>query len=79
MAIGTDISRLKILHNQIKQKSTGGQEALAKKLGIGVTWLNEYLNYLHSCNVEFEFDRERNTYFYLKDYDFECGFKLKPK
>jgi predicted DNA-binding transcriptional regulator YafY len=52
----------------IRQKRTGNSFEFAEKIGISRRQLYNWLNELKSFGLDIAYDRERETYYYTKEY-----------
>lgn len=57
-------NKLEFLDYHIQMKSTGSPKDLAKRLGISIRTLHDYLTLLKHLGCPLKFCRTRNTYFY---------------
>lgn len=58
------LQKIRYIDNLIAKKATGSQEELARKTGLSISGLNNYLKEMRDEGFPIEFCRKRNTYYY---------------
>lgn len=58
------LQKIRYIDNLIAKKSTGSQEELARKTGISISGLNNYLKEMREEGFPIQYCRKRNTYYY---------------
>ena len=59
----------------IQMRNTGSPTEFMKRLGIGHSWLYEYLDIMRSLGAKIKYDRYRKTYYYENKGMFDFHFQ----
>lgn len=80
MSLIDTFTRLESLDHYIKTRNTGSRFELAAKMGISVSTVHEYLNFMKIIlGAPIEYDHRYKTYFYAEEGSFDFGFQSKAE
>ncbi|MGL4981331.1 MAG: helix-turn-helix transcriptional regulator [Treponemataceae bacterium] len=65
------LERLMLIHQKIEKKLYPNCSTLADDFEVSISTINRHIEYLRTrMNAPIEFDKNKNGYYYMKDYDF---------
>lgn len=67
MSLARYLQKLRFIDHLICRKATGTQKALASKVGVSASTLNEYLGEMRDMGFPIRYCHKRRTYFYEKE------------
>ncbi|HKG08726.1 MAG TPA: hypothetical protein VKB19_19810 [Pedobacter sp.] len=80
MSLIDTFKRLENLHHHIQKRNTGTREDLARRMGVGVSTVQEYINFMKSAlNAPIEYDHLRKTYYYIEEGAFNFSFQSQSQ
>ncbi len=79
MNLVEQIYRLERIDRLIRRKGTGPPDAFSRKLGISPRQLFRLLDELKSYGLPIKYSRERQTYYYIREVDFNITFEIRDK
>ena len=75
-----DARLLERMHEMIKTGRSGTRKQFADKLGISISQLAKYIQYIKQRGIQLSFDRSQNRYIYdNQNVNYRCGFEVDPK
>jgi hypothetical protein len=78
MQLFETIDRAKRMHSLIKREATGDPQRFADRLHLCRRQFFNVLSELKDLGAEIRYDRNRCTYFYTNDFDFQVIINLSP-
>lgn len=64
MSLRRYLQRIQHIHSLIARRGTGTQKELAKRIGLSVSSLNEYLSEMKELGFPIRYDARCKTYYY---------------
>jgi transcriptional antiterminator len=71
--------RFKKLDSLILKSDTGTPRELAKKLGISVRSVYDYINHMKNCGAPISYSSQSQSYYYSEPGQFLCMFEFRPE
>ena len=70
------LERLQQLHKLIEKERTGSPKELARKMNISERLVYLLLEYLRDYSAQISYDRMRQTYYYLEDFQLDIQISV---
>ncbi len=79
MSLKKYIERIERMNWLISKSATGAPSDFARKMNISRSLLMEYLKFMKQLGGAIKYDTQAQSYIYLDDREFYCGFISKEK
>lgn len=71
------IQRIKRLYTIIKLGHTGNKSLIAKNMHVTTRSITNYMNQLRAMGAVIKFNKMKNSYYFVNDFEFEASIEIK--